>query len=188
MRYLPQHNITFIHNPKTAGTSVSQWLDDNFITIRGRKHGNHVEVKEFFPKTVYTFGVVRDPWERMVSWYLFAGKGAGTFEQWLYSRLFHNNNTGLTFNPEIPWSMAWYKLSTPQADWFGDDINCVLRYENLQEEFAEIKKLLTCNKELPIINCNEQYDYRKFYNDDTAELVRDVFIKDVIRYGYEYKG
>ena len=186
MRYLPEHNITFIHNPKTAGTSISQWLDHNFTTISGRKHGHWQEVSEFFPRSEFSFGVVRNPWARMVSWYKFANHGNETFQQWMLSR-FQNNNTGLTFNPQVSWALQWYKLSTPQADWFGDNTDLILRFENLQEDFEQIKKLLHCNKELSIINSNEPYDYRTFYTDDLVELVRDVFIKDIIRYNYEYE-
>jgi len=186
MRYLPDHKITFIHNPKTAGTSISQWLDDNFKTVAGRKHGHHVEVAEFFPDTVFTFGVVRNPWERLASWYMFAGQNSGSFENWLYTRLYNSADAGLTFNPQIPWSMAWYKLSTPQADWFGDDINLVLRYENLKKDFEKVKNLLHCDAELPIINTSNDYDYKSMYTDDLVELVRDVYIKDVIRYNYEF--
>lgn len=186
MRYLPEHRITFIHNPKTAGTSISTWLDDNFKTVVGRKHGSSKEVKEFFPDTVFTFGVVRNPWSRLASWYYFANHHNQTFYDWLLYRI-EPRGTGLTFNPEIAWSFNWYNLATPQSDWLGDDINLVLKFENLQEDFAQVKNILTCDAELPIMNNNEAYDYRKLYNNDLVELVRDIYIKDVIRYNYDFE-
>jgi len=185
MRYLPEHNITFIHNPKTAGTSISQWLDDNFETKRGRKHGHWEEVNEFFPNTVFSFGVVRNPWARLASWYYFANPAKETFEHWLTQRLQINEN-GLSFNPTLTWAKNWYTIATPQADWFGDDINLVLRFEQLSQDFEQIKKLLHCDAELCILNANKEYDYRTLYTDDLAELVRDIYIKDVIRYNYEF--
>jgi hypothetical protein len=187
MRYLPEHHITFIHNPKTAGTSISTWLDDNFLTVRGRKHGHHIEVSEFFPDTVFTFGVVRNPWERLASWYKFSNKSNETFRQWIETRLFHQHSFGLTFRPQLAWSQQWYTLDTPQADWFGDDVNMILRFENLHEDFDKIKNILHCSKDLAIINANTTYDYRTLYDDDLVEIVRDIYIKDVIKYGYEYE-
>ena len=186
MRYLPEHKITFIHNPKTAGTSISTWLDDNFKTIQGRKHGHWREVEEFFPDTVFTFGVVRNPWTRLASWYHFANHHRQTFEDWLLYRL-QPAGMGLTFRPQIPWGFGWYTLGTPQADWFGDNTNLILRYENLAEDFEQVKKILTCEAELPIMNANDEYDYRQLYTDDLVDLVRDVYIKDVIKYNYDFE-
>lgn len=185
MRYLPEHDITFIHNPKTAGTSISAWLDSNFKTVSGRKHGHCIEVEEFFPKTRLTFGVVRNPWARMVSWYKFANHGNETFENWMLAR-FHIHQTGLTFHPQVSWALPWYTLGTPQADWF-DDNTLILKYENLHNDFKRIKKILRCEQELCILNKNETYDYKDYYNDDLIELVHHVFIKDIIRYNYTYE-
>lgn len=184
MRYLPDHRIAFIHNPKTAGTSISTWLDDNFVTKRGRKHGHWQEVEEFFPDTIFTFGVVRNPWSRLASWYLYANHNQETFEDWLMSRL--SLSKSISFRTNMMWARNWYTVDTPQADWFGDNINLVLRFENLQEDFEQIKNILTCTKDLSILNANPTYDYRSLYNDELAELVRDIYIKDVIRYNYEF--
>lgn len=184
MRYLIDHRIAFIHNPKCAGTSISAWLDENFTTKRGRKHGHWQEIKEYFPDTVFTFGVVRNPWSRLASWYHYANPDNETFETWFFNRL--NRNNGVGFNPTMIWARNWYNIATPQADWFGDNTNLVLRYENLQEDFKQIKKLLHCFKDLCILNANPTYDYRSMYTDDFAELVRDIYIKDVIKYNYEF--
>lgn len=185
MRYLTEHRIAFIHNPKTAGTSISAWLDSNFATKRGRKHGHHLEVQEYFPDTVFSFGVVRNPWSRLASWYHFANPTKQSFVDWLSDRL-QKHDTGPSFNPRLTWAKNWYTLDTPQADWFGDHINLVLRFENLAEEFEQVKNILHCKQDLCILNANAPYDYRSLYNDDLAELVRDIYIKDVIKYNYEF--
>jgi hypothetical protein len=186
MRYLSEHKITFIHNPKTAGTSISRWLDNNFKTVAGRKHGHHKEVAEFFPDTVFTFGVVRNPWERLASWYQYANHSNETFQDWFLYRL-QPAGPGLRFNPEVSWSLQWYTLGTPQADWFGDNVNMVLKFENLEQDFLQIKTLLTNYDKLPIINNNIIYDYRTLYNNDLIDLVKDVYMKDVIRYNYDFE-
>lgn len=186
MRYLPEHKIAFIHNPKTAGTSISSWLDNNFKTVPGRKHGNYNEVTAFFPDTVFTFGVVRNPWERLASWYTFSAPPTTPFKKWLIERLFEYR-PGLSFNSNLMWASQWYNIATPQADWFGDNINLVLRFENLQEDFKQIKNLLTCNTDLSILNNSNQYDYRSYYDNELVDLVQDIYIKDIIKYGYRYE-
>jgi len=186
MRYLPEHKITFIHNPKTGGTSIGDWLDTNFKTIRGRKHGHHLEVKEFFPRTTFTFGVVRNPWERLASWYKFSNITNETFSQWLFNRVNVQHNQGLTFNPQVSWTQQWYTLATPQADWFDEETH-ILRFENLHQDFEYIKNKLQCFDNLAILNATANYDYKSLYNDDLVEVVRNIYIKDVIKYGYEYE-
>ena len=188
MRYLPDHKITFIHNPKTAGTSISQWLDDNFKTIEGRKHGSWKEAQEFFPDTVFTFGVVRNPWERLASWFKFAGQGE--FEDWLVKRIMYGHNDipsmGLTFKPTVGWARQWYNLGTPQADWLGDSVNLTLRYESLEQDFKEVQRILDCKQPLPVLNTSDLTNYKDMYTIETVELVKQFYMKDIIRYGYEF--
>lgn len=186
MRYLLDHSVAFIHNPKTAGTSITEWLDFNFKTVKGRKHGNYKDVEEFFPKTVFTFGVVRNPWERLASWYAFSNRNEN-FQDWLQTRLSMRNSMGMSFRPNINWSNNWYYIGTPQADWLGDNINCVLRFENLEDDFYNIQKLLGCNRPLPKLNSSNYDNYKDLYTNDLVEFVRDIFIKDVIRYNYDFK-
>lgn len=188
MRYLPDHKITFIHNPKTAGTSISAWLDENFRTIEGRKHGNWKEVDEFFPNTNFTFGVVRNPWARIASWYKFVGYGS--FESWILDKFVYGQpstmNLGLAFKPQLAWANQWYNIATPQADWLGDKINYTLRFESLSQDFKKIQRILDCDKPLPVLNSTEHYDYRELYNEDTKEIIKDYFIKDIVRYEYAF--
>jgi hypothetical protein len=188
MRYLPDHKITFIHNPKTAGTSIATWLDENFRTVEGRKHGSWREVQEFFPDTVFTFGVVRNPWDRMASWYKFVGHGG--FEDWIGNRLLYGHNdvpsVGMTFKPHVSWAKQWYNLGTPQADWLGDSVNLTLRYENLEEDFKEIQRILGCYKPLPMLNTSGLTDFKELYTIETVELVRHHYMKDIVRYDYKY--
>lgn len=188
MRYLPDHRITFIHNPKTAGTSISQWLDDNFNTVEGRKHGSWKEAQEFFPHSVFTFGVVRNPWERVASWYKFVGEGP--FDQWLIQRLMYGDNNipsvGMTFKPYIGWARQWYNLGTPQSDWLGDNINLTIRYERLEDDFTEVQRILDCDKPLPQLNTSNLTNYKDLYTLDLVELVKEYYLKDIIRYGYTF--
>lgn len=183
MRYLTEHRVTFIHNPKTAGTSIVQWLDENFKTIAGRKHGNAAEMAKFFPDTQFSFGVVRNPWSRLVSWYKFAGHGSGSFERWFLDRL--NTHQTLGFQSNLMWARQWYRLTTPQCDWFAED-TVILKQENLETDFVQIQNKLNCDRPLPVTNVTISDDYTTYYNEDLIELVRDIYLEDIIKFGYEF--
>ena len=61
-----------------------------------------------------------------------------------------------------------------------------LSYENLDNDFKEIQRILDCNKPLPMLNTSSLTNYKDMYTIETAELVKDVYAKDVIRYGYKF--
>jgi|TARA_R110001592_G_scaffold276028_2_gene543134 hypothetical protein len=184
MRYLPEHTLAFIHNPKAAGTSISTWLDDHFKTIAGRKHGHMTEVKEFFPKTNYTFGVIRNPWERLASWYLYSNNQHINFKTWVLERT-SKYTSNLSFQPHLLWSRPWYSLDTAQHSWFGTHTH-ILRYETLEDDFYHIQDKLDCYKPLPKLNSNRVYNYKDLYTTELVDYVRDIYMKDLIEYQYVY--
>ena len=68
----------FIHVPKAGGTSIQQWLFNNCNgkSAKGTygKHCPHSLIKE--EKDWFSFGVVRNPWDRLVSAYFYEMKVA----------------------------------------------------------------------------------------------------------------
>jgi len=184
MIYLPEHKIVFIHNPKTGGTSIANWLTKNFKTVRGRLHGNHLEAQHFFPNAELYFGVVRDPWSRLVSWYKHANDiRTISFKDWLLKNAFSYQPT-LSFQNNLMWARNWYTLITPQSNWFNNNTK-ILRFESLNNDFEYIQDLLGCNKSLPVLNSTQQSNIN-YYDAELIELVRDIYLEDVIKYNYEY--
>ena len=100
----------------------------------------------------------------------------------------HNDipSMGLTFKPTVGWARQWYNLGTPQADWLGDSINLTLRYENLEQDFKEVQRILDCKQPLPVLNTSDLTNYKDMYTIETVELVKQFYMKDIIRYGYEF--
>ena len=185
MIYLPKHKIVFIHNPKTGGTSIANWLTNNFETVRGRLHGNHLEAQHFFPDATIHFGVVRDPWSRLVSWYKHANDTRTiSFKDWLLRNAFAHQ-PALSFQSNLMWARNWYTLTTTQTEWFNNNTK-ILRFETLDKDFEYIQDLLGCNIPLPVLNSTTKTDLN-YYDAELAELVRDIYLEDVIKYNYEYK-
>jgi hypothetical protein len=96
------------------------------------------------------------------------------------------SSLSLSFQPRINWAGVWYNITTPQYEWFGESTNYIFKYEELDEQFEYLQSVLDCKAPLPHSNKSVDFDYRTMYNDDTAELVRDIFLKDVIEYRYEF--
>ena len=71
--YWKKNNCVFIHVPKVAGTSINH-------AIYGRTLGHYsaLEIESKFPKLFsdsFTFSLVRNPWDRLLSAYRFAKQG-----------------------------------------------------------------------------------------------------------------
>lgn len=184
MIYLPKQKVLFIHNPKTAGTSISQWLTDNFETIGARKHANAKQALMFFDDVNYIFGVVRNPFDRLVSWHKFINDTQKiNFKDWVIKNCFRYQPS-MSFTSSMTWARNWYDLTTPQYSWFNEHTD-ILKFENLNEDFTRVQDILGCRNDLNVLNSTHDSNYLEFYDDELKELVTDLYFKDIVEFGYK---
>ena len=192
----------FIHIPKTGGNAVQKVLmpytDDQIYrkSYRGkmlndfevknalglcRKHEwvgtyiNNPHVIEGSLKDYFKFTVVRNPWERMVSWYC-----------WRYPTISKNLDSThfkeKCLDREHP-SMLEYISYDKKIR-----VDHIIRYENLEEEFGEICERL----DIPFVglertNTSSHPHYSKFYPDDLSDFLREKYKEDIKEFGYEFE-
>jgi len=65
--------VRFIHPIKTAGTSISQWMEDTYVDVIEWPHQQWINVPAPEDNT-FTFTVFRNPWDRLESIYLELGR------------------------------------------------------------------------------------------------------------------
>lgn len=171
---------TFIHIPKNAGTSISQWL---IIQAGGRwVYQNHYGGKHFTLNQIrkvdkndlgITFACVRNPWDRLVSGFFYYRKQRKfkdrTFEEFIRGR-------------------NWHQLSKPQSDYFQpNEIDHVLRFENLHHDFKIIQQIFKCDKPITKRNGSNHKSYKDYYTDELIEIVAQRHKADIIRFGYKFE-
>ena len=181
------HKCIFIHIPKTGGTSIAKALD---IT-RNHKLGKELK-KEYnsYWNDYTTFSVVRNPWDRMVSLYFYYKKNNEIIN------LHIKNDIPSTFSNFIHefnekrrrWYTTFYQH---QANWVYDDeenllVDYVCRFENLNKDVGEIFNKIGINKTLSHERKSVHEHYKTYYNEETIEIVRNLFEKDIILFDYEY--
>ena len=210
-----KHKVIFIHIPKTAGLSVVRALDiphptENpahkpYFSARltreekeeyGLEH--HVwwihlfssELKTYIPDDVFReyfkFAIVRNPWDRAVSYYIKhvsvdeAFENKDSFERWLLSYEFLNKITPLV------------EVLIPQKLYITDEkgdllVDFVGRFENLEEDWKKICRKAGIRAALPRINTSSHKHYSFYYNRKTRRVIEDSFRDDIEMFGYTFE-
>lgn len=174
---------TFIHIPKTGGTSISQWLITQangkwmFEKTHGGKHATISLIRKLHPHDLgYTFVSIRNPWDRLVSGYHYYRKRKKlqdvTFEQFIHRK-------------------DWHSLNKAQAEYFElKDVQAIIRVENMNEDFKQVQEFLNRrNRSLTRENrSTRDNDYRQYYiNNEMIETVARRHAADIQRFGYKFE-
>lgn len=190
------HRFAFFHNPKTGGSSITAalapylrdpqevWSRDDrgwqikhhvriAVTIRGRVGLTSKKALHRwgpYPEGYLRVAFVRNPWERMVSWFLTRRDKTEGEEFDIYlSRFFRKYKT--------------QSQAIGHADFVG-------RFEDLEQDFRRLCSQVGIDPapELPHRNrqCEVRLPWRQYYRDfpGTEEMVRKHFAEDIERYGY----
>lgn len=202
----------FIHNQKTAGMSISGFMLENLsnakqllethsyaedgIALVGRENWNQY----------YSFGFVRNPWSRLVSWYSMMmemtphkrNNPTKTNELWNYVK--QNSSSFKEFvencTKEVTDVRDGYEyrksFTRNQYDYFTDRegkiaVDFIGRFERLQEDFEKVLTDLKLPRYvLPVINASKKKDYRSYYDEKTIKIVGNRFEKDIKYFGYTF--
>jgi hypothetical protein len=188
----------FIHIPKNAGTSILKALGMGL----GDGHLPWQAYKTVWPRRWYLyfkFAVIRNPWDRVVSNYLYARM----------ERSFHHSIDGSTphgLHPDYEtlrdasFQSCVELIPTlkhpgwlPQSEWICGPrgkmmMNYLCRYERLAQDFARVCKKLRIKAELPLLNPSENKGscWQDFYDEKTVTAVRRLYAVDIEQFGYEF--
>lgn len=180
---------TFIHIPKTGGVSISRWLVSNasgshLSKGHGGKHAEQRQIQKYMDqKNIdmgFTFCVVRNPWDRLVSAYhYYNGKSKKhkidvSFEKFVYGE-WKNAKCN-------PWGCA-----TKPMHVYYDDIDYILRFENLNGDFKKIQEFFGKSVPLQKHNSSQHKDFRSYYDSQMVDYVAQECAKDIELYGYTFE-
>lgn len=188
-------NCIFVHIPKCAGVSVSR-------ALFGCLGGGHTSLEDYqriySPREYagkYKFTIVRNPWDRLVSAFLFLRAGGFNEED----RLFANDHLQ-AFDSFETFVAQWvnsknimqYPHFYPQLSFISVNrrppkLDFIGRFEQLEADFAKIARRLGIETKLPAENrTHRNRDYRDYYNAETMQIVGDVYRADIATLGYSF--
>ncbi len=175
-------HFVYLGPPKTASTSLHQWLsqprlcDTRWNPARGDQHSAEVPIEA---AGFFTFASVRNPYSRVVSlWrhHLADGsQGTPPVQQMSFAAF-------IAWLPDAP---RFYGAS--QCQFIGGArLDAVVKIERIEEVFAlpPFARLRHELPALPYVNRTWHDDWRKYYDLSLADAVRRRFAADFQRFGY----
>lgn len=170
-------NFIFIHNPRTSGTSLSQYLMSEcmavpYKSLHSKASDIHIPLDGYF-----VFGFVRNPFSREYSYYTLA-KTDLTFSQWVEARYVEQR-------PELQHNVA------PQYTYYND-ISVIYKYEDRNESLLDIATRIHTPYEkissysLYRNSYSKNVDYRTQYDNITYDTIKRVYQEDLVRFGYDF--
>lgn len=187
----------FIHIQKTAGSSIegALWRADPAIGSHlrdGRRHQFAREVRDVVAPEIwrdyFKFAFVRNPWDRLVSWYAMCMRNptSNKFSQYVH-------DTAPTFADFITKATTGIGVRTTynQLDYVTDAAGAVIvdfvgRYERLDADFAVVRSRLALPQDLPHLNQTPHGEYRGYYTAETRAIVAQRFARDIAHFGYTF--
>ncbi len=210
----PGRRYIFVHIPKTGGTSLAQALearakkDDILIgdTEKARRRQRRVQglqaagrlwkhstladidgvvsgedIAEWF-----CFTLVRNPWDRMVSYY-----------HWLQNQSFDHPAVGLAKSmnfseflhaPHVKDAFASNHAATYMTTSRGEHCaDLYIRLEHFEQDVEPLWSHLGFRLEMPHLNRSDrESDYRSLYSAADAEQLAALCAKDIARFGYTF--
>jgi len=142
----------------------------------------------------FKFASVRNPWDRLVSfWRLRSCKGtSGSIakQSSTFADFVNSLPQYLQFNP---YSRHYFQVQ-PQWRFLQPDYDMILRFEHLQDDWATLTKMLDMNIKLSVrlslhgSVSTDRIGYERFYTPQLAQTVRSLYRVDCELFGYESVG
>lgn len=185
----------FVHVPKTAGTSIEKCLvdvDDKTKVVGGHSTSDALlkhRTKEF--SNYFTFTIVRNPWDRLLSAYLYMLKmdtndilgNAEIKKHTTFDSFVMNYCTPETINNNMHLKPQYLFVCIDDkigVDYWG-------KYENLNESWKIVCHKLGKDIQLPWLNqSNSKKEFKSFYTRPAIEKVRKLYQKDIQLFGYKF--
>jgi hypothetical protein len=196
-----QKRFLFVHIPKTAGNSIQSvfrhYSEDQIVALRPhqdgierfelrnpnykiKKHSTLADYRAALGETqfgsLYKFTCVRNPWDRLVSYYFTPSREATRLDRKTFERL-------ILKTPSVA---DYLRLNEGEGNPF-DNVDRVIRFEFVADDFRSVcAELGIPAAPLPHYNRSRREHYSKYYDDELRALVRERFAIEIERFGYTF--
>ena len=181
----------YIHVPRTGGTSLSTAL---YGRDRGHQSLDHYAAfGKRFISNYFKFGIVRNPWDRLVSSFHQLNKptggarlmrywsemGISTFDELVFALEDPKSRVMLWRMPHLR-SQSYYLISDfTSLDYIG-------RFEELSQSLSYISKRICLPLKIAHLNSTIRRPYQEYYTNETRDLVGSIYQDDIVNFDYQF--
>jgi hypothetical protein len=208
MRVSEAHRVLFVHVPKTGGSTIDEMLDNEVPDARKvtgcTRHTGYAKLIRAEPGLAdfWSFGFVRNPFARMVSWWSMAVRFAEDLDAGRQPATRKMRRVPHIWEPLIQYRDSFdrfvlegtrevNRLAVPQVSLLtaGDrQVDFVGRIENFLHDTNVVRERLDLKPvdELPRKNPSSHGHYSEYYTDETRARVAEVFADDLEAFSYTF--
>jgi len=188
------HRFIFVAVPKTGSSSTEEALTPygSDLTHQFNRHATCLKLQRDLPEDIwrdyFKFAFVRDPYDRMLSWYFYRKRDQLKDPAFSAHRLYTGN---MSFD-EFVEGFAERELMFRQVDFIAPHgggllVDTVGRFENLRSDFSDIcARLGLPNIGLPTVRASRKpgTDPEALWTPATLGIVNAYFREDFEFFGY----
>ena len=178
------HKFIYYQTPKCGSRTLNKImnLSQDEITLGDQPR----KIVDEHHKKYYTFGFVRNPWDRLVSSYV--NKIVNKFQHGLYEFWSCNSFKEFVFRIKSTDLTTQDRHIQPQYMFLPGDINFIGRMENFQHDIKAICNTVDLHlPEIPHKNTTKHKHYTEYYDDETREIVAKKYAQDIETFGYKFE-
>lgn len=154
--------LRFLHPPRTGGRTIARAWALGAPEYQGHAPPTPAE---------FSYGITRNPWDRVVSIWHLIRDSAGPFREWVLDGL--------------PAPHDHVAITTPCSFWLAN-ATWVGRFERWEEDVGFISDWL--NRPVPELHVgkSDRRPYPEYYDGDTRAIVAFKYADDLVRWGYRF--
>lgn len=199
-------NFLFIHVPKTGGNSIGLTLekysddkitdrkdDNNSFDVTNKKyHTNKHSPLSYYKQvldeniynSLYKFCVVRNPWDRLISFY-FSPHWRYYPKQYPLGKIWDEKSfINLVISQTKP---LRHFICTDDNKKLLEEIDYCIKFESLKDDLQNVLDHLGIKREKVLHkNKSKHKNYREYYNEKLKQLVAEKFHEEINFFGYKF--
>lgn len=150
-------------------------------------HPTARELKNKYPHAFnefFTFCFIRNPYDKVVSEYLFQNKKSEydmTFLSFLKDLRCREQKAD--YLPTYATNWPFYAINDEPA------VDYIAKFEDLVREIERVSTIIGIDidaDEIPIVKKQSRRDYRSYYDERKKQLVEDIYSKEIKYFNYEF--
>lgn len=189
--------LSFLHNKEYRWSNIAlataQIMNGNPRYNEKSLHHSHKEISYYEQKLnkkildqCFIFAFVRNPFDRLVSAHNFLRKGGNQHPEEVELGKSLDPDFKIFVKTQLNEALFQNHLK-PMHTFLDGNYDYIGKFENIKEDFDKICSLVGAPKrKLAYVNKSKHKHYTEYYDDETIEIVGDIYSRDLQMYDYKF--